>query len=264
MWNSLDEIRFSVGASIAALEYAAAHPDKKVIIEVLNANEENITSELVNGLIEENKTLYFDFYDINDLVALSNEYRRFMYHYPVNTFNMMNFLLQFPISDITLNEPLTFDLDTVKEVMDHLNPEERPYIRVNPTIGRPSMFNYIMDVDDGLKHFWMLPQHMSIYEPYIDVIDLLDDNAVREETLVKLFRKGVYMNELRYFLKNCENTTFATLLDDKLAKRRTTCRQTCMKGKQPYRCNYCFIETELYRQLSEQQKKSEDQENPIT
>ena len=264
MWNDLDEIRFSTGSSIAALDYAGSHPEKKVIIETLHAEEDNFTPEIVNDLLNENPNLYFDFYDINDLVKYSNDIRRFMYHYPANTFNMMYFLLQFPISDITIGEPLTFDLDTVREAFAHMEEFERPHIRVNPAIGRPSLFNSIGSIDDGLNHFWILPQHTKIYDEYIDVVDLLDDNATREETLVKLFKKGSYANQLRYYLRNGENPIYASLLDENLAKRRINCRQTCMRGKRPYRCNYCSVEAELYKQLSEKQKGPKDDDNPIT
>lgn len=257
-WNNLDEIRFSVGASIAALEYAASHPDKKVIIETLHADEDDLTPELVNSLLEENENLYFDFYEIDDLIKYANGLRKYMYHYPVSTFNMLYFLLQYPLSDITISEPMTFDLDTLKITLDHLDPEERPCIRVNPAIGRPTLFNNIADIDDGLKHFWLLPQHMEIYDPYIDVVDLLDNNHVREETLVQIFRNKRYNNELRYYLLNGENTTEGVLIDDAFAKRRINCRQVCMRGKTSFRCNYCWAETELYRKLKEQSKTSEE------
>ena len=172
-------------------------------------------------MLTEYPNLYFDFYDMTTFLNCCDDKNRYMYHYPVNTFNMLYFMLRMPVSDITIGEPLTFNWKFVKAQVD--NQDRKINIRVNPAIGRPDLFNQISPDDNGFNHFWILPQFISIYEGYIDVLDLYCDQAVREEALVRVFKKGIYNRELKYFLNNCDSEIRGFFIDQDFVKRRMNC-----------------------------------------
>lgn len=250
MWEDLDEIRFSVPTLARAISFIDKHPDTKVIIEVLNLHDDNsLSKEQIYGLAQEYPNMYFDFYSIDDLLEVCDGSRKWMYHYPANTYNMFYFLSHIPVSDITIGEPLVFDLITLKQAREQL--DNKFNIRVAPAIGRPELFNFIKDWDDGLKHFWVLPQHKELYNEFFDVIDILEPNTVREETLVKLFTKGVYNSEMRYYLRNGESSILAEYIDDDFVQRRLNCRQVCMQGERSYKCHFCQAQAELFAKLRE-------------
>lgn len=265
LWEKLDEIRFTVPSLARAVAFMDNHPDTKVIIEVLSMEGDQITKEQIYDLIQEYKNLYFDFYDMNDLLDVCNDARRWMYHFPATTYNMLYLLMNLPISDITINEPLTFDLENLKSIRDRM--ETKVNFRVNPAVGRPDLFNKIKDKDDGLNHFFVLPQHMEAYDEYFDVLDILDNIQVREETLVKVFLKKQYHNELKYFLRNSDSDLFAELIDKDFIKRRLTCHQACMQGIDSYKCHFCHAQAELYalvRKHLEEEHQETESNQPVS
>ena len=258
MWTQVDELRFSTQALAQAIPYMEEHRDKKVIIEILDLNDCGIAEEKLKTILAENENMYLDCYSIEDFMKLSIACpSHCMYHYPVNTYNMLYFLLQYPISDITIGEPLNFDLDRVVAAVRQY--DRKVKIRVIPAFGRPSLFNNIADVDNGIRHFWILPQHMSQFEDYIDVVDLLSNNTERETTLVRVFLKGSYTRELSYYLENCESGMLCDLITNEFVKRRLNCGQRCMQTADSSYCHYCQSEEALYHRLRERQAS----DNPI-
>ena len=255
MWSEIDEIRFSLQALVQAINFLENNKNKKVIIEILSLDDK-ISIDKIHDLLNEYPNLYFDFYDITDLLNTCNDKNKYMYHFPVNTYNMLNLLLSLPISDVTIGEPLTFDLDSLQAFID--NQDKKINIRVNPTLGRPELFNLISESDNGFNHFWILPQHMEFYDPYIDVLDLYDDNEVREQALVRVFRKGIYNRELKYFLKNCDTEVRGFFIDEEFIKRRVNCNQNCFRN----RCHWCNTYEHLYHMLKDKQDM-DNIENPF-
>ena len=145
--------------------------------------------------------------------------------------------------------------------MDRLN--RKVNVRVAPTIGRPDLFNLIKDKDDGLVHFWVLPQHASLFDKYIDVFDILDPEIIREETLVRLYVKGIYNRELKYFIRNGESDMPGHLVDEALMDRRLDCHQICLQGQDRSKCHFCYMENALYKQLMKEQQRPNDSDDEL-
>ena len=240
LWPTLDEIRFSLMNLNTAYTYAHDHPEQIIIIEILDFSLGHITWERLNELIIEQTNLYLDFYNFDDYFSyLENEeieHIRFMYHYPVNTYNMLNVMIYDHPSYVSIAEPLTFDLENVKKAITDYDPNIK--LRVMPALGKPALYHRITD-DDGLCHFWAVPQMTSFYEPYIDVFDLYDSNATREEALIEFFKKGVYNKELGYFIQNSNSNFIAGIVDEDFIKKRLNCKQTCLQGLTNTKCHYC-------------------------
>lgn len=255
LWDQLDEVRFSVQAMSQAVLMLEEHKDKRVIIELLDMDLHNFTVEKIHELLDEYPNLYFDCYSMTDLINITDDRRRYMYHYPVNTYTMLNLLIHLKVSDVTIGEPLAFDLRNLKLFL--LSQEHPVRIRVTPALGRPELFNQMKDVDDGLCHFWMLPQHMGFYNDYIDAVDLYDENVTREETLVKLFLNGAYNKALKYYLRNGECEITADLIDKQLLDRRLTCNQVCMQN----RCHFCQTFTNFYTTVKQLQNLSDSEDS---
>lgn len=258
LWSGLDELRFSTQSFNMALEQLENKTKKRIIIEILDLSSCGLNIEKLCAIAVEYENLVYDCYSLDDLIILIDKIpHKCFYHFPINTYNMLYFCLQYPVTDICLGEPLTFDLpqvcDSIKQANSQLN------IRVQPAVGRPELFNNIAAYDNGIQHFWILPQHMSFFEPYIDVLDLIDNNAEREKTLVELFIRQNYTRELKYYLRNSESEMLADLVTNEFVQRRIKCRQICMQNHDNTKCHYCMAEEALYRRLREKQSSN----NPI-
>lgn len=261
LWSTMDELRFSTQSLSTALGLLENHNKQRIIIEILDIASCGINIEKLCAMAVEYENLVYDCYDINDFISLIDKIpHKCFYHFPVNTYNMLYFLLQYPITDICLGEPLTFDLIQVHDSIKQANTSVQ--IRAQAAVGRPELFNNIAAYDNGIQHFWILPQHLELFEPYLDVIDLMDNNPEREKTLVELFIRKNYTRELKYYLNNSESEMLADLITDEFVKRRIQCRQVCMHNHDSAKCHYCMVEEALYKRLREKQMSDHENATP--
>lgn len=250
--DELDEIRYSSLTDIFEIreKYAA----KRIIYEILNMDEVHIntkpiTSEILASILKDMPNLYVDFYSYPDMVRFmeesSYEYNnRCMYHYPIDGYNMLNMLLSYGVSDVTITEPLAFDIEKVSNFIRYDNPDCK--IRIRPYIGREAW----APTNDDMCHFWVLPQHLHLYDQYVDAIDILANSVMREETLYEAYKKGMYGLDMSAFIEHfdVDPPIKAIWIDDAIATRRLNCRQICQSTK-PNMCHICNLHHLLLKNM---------------
>lgn len=253
--QKIDELRFSSSVMNEALGYAERHSNKRVIVEFIDLHGEHIPQiEKLHKLHVEMPNVYYDFYNLYDLVEYARwlgkyEDRYIMYHQPALTWGLIQILLYYRVSDITLGEPLTFNMN---ELEKNVHPHAR--LRIRPYIAKPEIARGI-ETDPGIHHFWVLPQHMHLYEPYIDVLDLLDDNIVREAALVNTYTSNKeFSARLDTLIEGVECEIGASFIDDKFVQRRLTCGQSCLKNSNY--CHFCDQYVKMYDVIAAQRKSS--------
>lgn len=236
-----DELRFHISHLNAALVYAMDHPDKRVIVEIPSLKDEhNPTLQRLRELREENTNLFYDFFTLSDLATYAKSVQKdgsYMYHYPANTWGLIQILEFYNVADISAGEPLTFDLIKLSARVH----KQGKRLRVCPHVARPTVAE---EVGDGVVHFFITPDQTEFFEPYVDVLDILDGNIVREGELVKAYVKAENVHMPAYVViqglgVNLPSSVFTP--NDFYAKR-LYCRQTCLAEG---RCHYCkqFVDT---------------------
>ena len=253
--QKIHELRFSTKALNDALGYAERHSDQRVIVEILDLHETHLPNiSKLHKIHEEMPNIFYDFYDLSDLVEYAKHFNRtvnyIMYHQPALTWGLVQILLYYNVSDITLGEPLVFDLIEIqKNIKSH-----GVKIRVRPNFAKPPLAREV-GTDKGIHHFWILPQHLHMYENYIDVIDLLDNNIVRETAIVNAYTCGQpYEGRLDTLIEGVECGIGATFIDDKFVQRRLTCGQNCLKNSNY--CHHCDQYVKMYEVIAAQRKSS--------
>ena len=251
----LDEVRYTAATLDYMVEKAIDVPDKTYILEILDYNKSGITKEKLDSLINELPNIVVDCYDMIDFLKLAVQHpNKVMYHYPCATFNDIRYVLHVKPYAVTIGEPLSFDLIRVRQMLRDTDVK----VRVLPAIGRPSTWNIYKSEDNGINHFWITPNTLEYYEPYIDVIDLYDEDPEREKALVKIYKSGECDWPLAVLLKNCEASVGAYMIDDQWVMPRLECRQMCMQNK----CHLCdrtaaAINTVLYEHVRKKEDHSE-------
>lgn len=234
-----------------AVECALKYKNKRFVVHITNLNNADIALDKMINLLIETPNLYLEVYDLQDLFNLNQQLKlkdyntpKLFYHYPANTYNMIYYLKNLNVSDIILGEPIVFDLVEVRKVV----PKDSGIIlRALPAMGRPPMFNSIVAVDDGLCHFWAVPQSIELYENYIDLFDLADADETREATLFAIFARGSYIHGLNSFCNNVDNQVSCDFFSEDDLKYRLTCKQRCMKNQ----CHRCRIIADMYQRLKD-------------
>lgn len=212
-------------------------------------NTKPMTYDLLVRVLGDMPNLKIDFYNIQDLLGFFEETdgiynERCMYHYPVDGYNLLNMLLAHHIGAVTLTEPLTFDIQHVSEYIRYDNPKCQ--IRFRPYIGREAW----APVNDDICHFWVLPQHLHFYEDYVDVIDILATETLREETLYEIYKRGSYTLDMNALIEHfdIDPPMTAYWIDDAIALRRLNCKQVCQSSK-PKRCHICDVQRMMVKYL---------------
>ena len=238
--DALTEIRYPASRLDLLIEQLIDHADKIYILEILSFEESNLKEAQLIDLCNENSHLIIDFYNKNDYIKFSTLIPHFMYHYPACTFNDLYWLMSFHPYAITIGEPLIFNIKRARQAVNDMTPENNyTQIRILPAIGRPSEWAPLAALkhDNGINHFWLIPQQLHIYEPYVDVLDLYDRNIEREQQLVKLYHKGTCNWGLNTLLRNCDISIPCELIPDEFTQHRLNCEQRCMRGNNS--CDYC-------------------------
>ena len=254
--KKVDELRFSTASFNEALIYAENHQDKRVIVEILDLHQERVPSvEKLHKLHEEQPNVYYDFYNLHDLVEYARwlgdyEHRYIMYHQPALKWGLIQILMYYKVSDIVIGEPLTF---STKELEKNVH-SQGIKLRVRPYFAKPQIARGI-EGDSGIHHFWILPQHMHFYESIFDVIDLIDDNVVRESALVNTYTSGnEFSARLDTLIEGVECSIGASFIDDKFVSRRLNCGQNCLKNNNY--CHYCDQYVKMYDVIAAERKSS--------
>ena len=163
---------------------------------------------------------------------------------------MVQILLYYHVSDITIGEPLIFN---VNELQKNIH-SQGVTIRIRPDKARTGIETTLVE-ESGINHFWLLPQHISLYENYVDVIDLIDNSVTRESELVNIYtRNQPYSAMIDTLILGLNCPIGADFFDDKFEVRRLTCGQTCIKNKN--NCHFCDQYAKMYDVIAAQRKSS--------
>lgn len=239
----VNEVRFTIQNLTLALTYATEHKDKRIIVEVPSLTANKIPSvEKLFKLQQETENLILDFYELQDLAKYSKTTgsRHIMYHYPAVTWAMIQILMYYKVSDIYIGEPLVFDLPAVGEYIK----DRGVIVRVCPHRVKTE-FTKNIETDLGIRHFFILPQDAAWYEKYIDVLELVDHNVVREEALVNTYTADKpYVHALDYLIENIGSELPAGVVDERWRNRRLRCQQKCLKD--PKECDFCLKHMNLF------------------
>ena len=251
--RKVNELRWSMYSFTGAIEYSEGHPDIRIIVEILNLSDSRTPSmDILNNIQQENNQIYYDFYSLDDLIAYADytQSNHIMYHQPALTWNLVQILLAYNVSDITIGEPLTFSMNDIEKNIRSLGVN----VRVRPYIARNS-YQMKLQNDNGAHHFWILPQHLYLYENYIDVIDLIDDNIAREEGLVNAYTSTLPYNAyLSTLIQGLNTEVGAQFIDETFVNSRLNCGQYCMKNKNS--CHRCDQYIKMYDVINLLKKNS--------
>lgn len=236
--NKLQELRYPINNINAAINFSQEHPNHRIILEISSLEDCGVPIKKLNKLLSENTQLYLDFFNLSDLMLWQEqaaEKGRYMYHHPVSLWSVITVLCHLQVSDILLGEPLVFQMKEVSLYIKKLYPNIK--LRFCPHIGQPVI---AQNITNELNHFWVLPQHLYLYEDIIDVCDIFEKNKVRESALVDLYiKQGDYEGPFDILIENSSVNILSSYIPRELAVRRMNCGQKCMMNAEG--CHTCDL-----------------------
>ena len=226
-------------------QFIPAHLNQRVIVQLI---EENNIDTIVNNLkkiisiYNENKDIKFDiqlpFYNQKFMEELKDTNLKYFFKAAANSWDKFTSLISQNVSDIYITDELAFELDKVAEIAHKNNIK----VRIYPNIAQ-SRWDKLSDI---LK-FFIRPEDIEIYEPYVDVCEFYGDKAQQIDTYYKIYQEDKkWFGDLQEIIIGLDSKIDSRYIIPRFAEKRIKCGKDCLKGG---KCEMCKRILDLSEQL---------------
>ena len=210
------------------LELYELNPQATIILRILSDTDKNLIDwqkiQNYNKMLKENLIIETNSFDIMNACKQINV--KFFYCIPVNNFYDLKALVDFGSYYAKIDAPLT-----------HMRDKSKQYkikIRMTPNI---AYYGYIPR-ENGIIGFWVRPEDVSYYEPYIDVFEFEDCDIKKEQALYRIYaEQKEWPGDLNNLITNLNYSSSNPLIPSDITISKITCGQKCLKG---YNCHSCY------------------------
>ena len=210
-----DCVRFSQSNLGLAIDCSKRHPDKKCIVLIEEEPHKKLADFLQNY-----PNLYGMFSDLQAMKEVSVPYKVF-WSRPVTDWKSVRDLVNLQVAYITLSGPLLFGL-----------PETRANIPREIGIRVP-----LWQGQSSVMDFWILPEQIPQYEPYIDILVIEDEVFKAPDYILKLYREQKeFKLPVNLIWDTMPKIEFGKITG-KWTLRRMTCGERCLINEN--KCHYC-------------------------
>lgn len=231
-------------------EYIKQHSNQRIIIRIndLDAfekrhdlkNFERFKAETADMDIPEldNWCLLFCEISANLKVQLIDAKIPYFTRCLVSDWESFDYWLHTDVTDIQISGDLAFDLKRTSK----LAKAAKKKIRIFPNIAQDA-------ADQGkINSFFVRPEDVSIYENYIDVIELYGSPS-QQIVYYKIYNDDKqWRSQLSDIIYRLDSPIDNRCITEEFGARRIGCRKVCIKGGN---CRFCFHQEELSKCLKE-------------
>lgn len=168
----------------------------------------------------------------------------FCFRAPVDNFDILIGQLDLGVTDITITGDLGFNLEAVSKLVK--DREQGQKIRCYPDV-RQSNWNGL----NPALCFWIRPENIKDYEPYIDVLEFWKDSMsfIQADLLYNIYaEKGYWNGSLSYVIEGMPDWIDNKCILGNICNRRPNCGRKCIKG---HNCNVCFSMLDLAKSMKD-------------
>ena len=144
----------------------------------------------------------------------------------IDSWDMLNGIIQSGVSDVYIANELGFHLPRIKKISKDVK------IRVFPNVAQSTDKLHILPT---ISSFFIRPEDIDCYEEYIDVCEFFGP-ADRHNVLYEIYIKGKWIGDLKELIiglkTNCPNINMVHYFGEK----RVNCKKSCSTGGF---CNLC-------------------------
>ena len=246
--NKVDEIliRYDKNKILELFtQFIPAHLNQRIIVQLIE--EDNIDT-IVNNLkkiisiYNENKDIKFDiqlpFYNQKFMEELKDTNLKYFFKVAANSWDKFTGLISQNVSDIYITDELAFELDKVAEIAHKNNIK----VRIYPNVAQ-SRWDKLSDI---LK-FFIRPEDIEMYEPYVDVCEFYGDKAQQIDTYYKIYQEDKkWFGDLQEIIIGLDSKIDSRYIIPRFAEKRIKCGKDCLKNG---KCEMCKRILDLSEQL---------------
>lgn len=228
-----DEIRIGSNQLGRIIDYLREHPATRVCVQYNSKDSIDVVeSELSKlSLVTTNYTVA-----VKTLSQLRDFLKRNIpayFDFPVTEWETFTNLLEWEVSDILIDGPLGFQMDMISKRKGNTKIRVRPHLSVNASIS----------MEGNENSFFIRPEDLDTYAPFIDIVEIFCDNKETEETVYNIYKRKSFNSDLSILIKYLNVYVNNPYIMPDFATHRLNCGQVCKCH--PGRCQMCKNALEL-------------------
>lgn len=215
-----DQLKIKYRPADRTLEdFLQTYKDKTIIIDVSDSFED-IDAQLLSGLYQKynNIKIIFNFNNKEYLSRVQEYNIPFFFTNPVSTIDQLHGLLKYKPTDMYICEQLGFSLDKISAILHDNNIK----VRVFPNICQSSF-----PETPSIKTFFIRPDDISIYSTFVDVFELISDEA-RQRALFKIYKQEQWFGPIKEIIPSFKDDLDNKYLLNSFGAIRSKCGKRCM------------------------------------
>lgn len=215
--------------------------NKKTIIYTIGYENESIDWNTLQMYNEKLENFILKIYDLSLIPFIKEHGFKFYWGYPISTFYELKSIITMEPSYILLGMPLCFQLDAVT------NMTSIPIRLVANDANSDAVPR-----SDGVCGFWIRPEDVPVYEPYVSTLEFYSINLRQEAGYYKIYAEDRnWPGNLNLLFQNFNVNVDNRGIPENLGSLRLNCGQRCAQGK----CHLC--ENAIKFSLAASRKASE-------
>ncbi len=228
------ELRIRYNPADRTLEpFLEKYKDKSIVIDVADTFED-IDADLLAELLKKtnNFKLIIDYNNKEALKRVQDRNLPFFFGNFVTTIDQMHGLIPYHPTDMYICEELGFFLDRVSEILHSHDIK----VRVFPNICQSSFAD-----TPSMKTFFIRPEDIPNYKPFVDVFELIDDEK-RQGVIFKVYNECKWFGPIKEIIPSFEDELDSRFLHGSFGAIRVKCGKRCYYKL--HSCDICdrFIE----------------------
>lgn len=229
--NEVDEITIKYQKQI--LKYLETAPkEQRIIIDISKVEDENIIDNnleifSIAKLKHENLTIKMSKFLSNKCEILKEKNISYFFAEFVDKWDVLMSFIKMGVSDVYIVNELGFELQNVSKVCKKNNVN----IRVFPNVAQNSYgSNDKKDNLDRIKSFFIRPEDIWVYEPYVDVCEFFGP-LDRQSVLYKIYSSGRWLGSLEELIIGLQLPILNKTILLPFGEERLNCRKKCYYGQ---------------------------------
>lgn len=152
----------------------------------------------------------------------------FFWLYAVNSYDIVNTLIDLGVSEIRVEAPLTFDL----EQLASFNVPIRMIVNV--------CYDGRMPRRTGVTGSYVRPEDIELYSNWVDTFEFDASSIDKEAVLLKTYLSGKWPGNLNLLLTNLKFDVDNRGIPTEFGEVRANCKQRCMRSHDCHWCETAF------------------------
>ena len=245
--NIIDEVTITYNRKdTSLLKFLQTFSNNKRRVNIFIKDEEDFIN---NDCLNFFKTLVIEYPEINftlklkrggtvvskihDITKATGVNIPFFFETIVTDWDTLHGYINMHPTDIYVAEALCFELVSVATILHENNIKVRAFANVGQSAWRRT---------PALKKFFIRPEDVEIYEPYIDVLEFFGkENSI--ETYYKIYAiEKKWFGKLNEVILDLDTDIDSRFLLPSFAERRVNCGKHCLKGRP---CQICEVTEQL-------------------